>query len=394
MVKRKRSSAKRGQTLTLQALLVGLALFLVLIVAYGLEGALEFLGIDTGGDGVAGTALPEGDVTPITGGGAYFSVYFTSPVIPFDDVTEGGIENNLIELINNAQTSVDGAMFEFDLQNVDDALIAAHNRGVRVRIVYDDEHTEEAPQMEELIDAGIPSTPDERTAFMHNKFFVIDGQIVWLGSWNVTLNDSYRNNNNGIVMRSTQLAQNYSTEFEEMFNGEFGPTSPANTPNPVFSLNGIRIENYFSPEDNPMPKLVEFVNTAQESIHFMAFSFTDDSLMQAMTGRAENGVEVVGVFEQRGANTEFSACPPMLGMGLDVRLDSNPRTFHHKVIIVDGRAVAIGSFNFSANAADSNDENLVMIHDPAVAALYEQEFNKQYTQAVLPVGGECLTEEE
>ena len=62
------------------------------------------------------------------------------------------------------------------------------------------------------------------------------------------------------------------------------------------------------------------------------------------------------------------------------------------MLLIDGKAVAIGSFNFSNNAAHSNDENLVIIHDPAVAALYEQEFSKQYNQANKPSGGECLAD--
>ena len=63
------------------------------------------------------------------------AVYFTDPVIPHDGVTTGGIEDNLIALINDATISIDAAMYEFDLENVAQALIAAHQRGVKVRIV-------------------------------------------------------------------------------------------------------------------------------------------------------------------------------------------------------------------------------------------------------------------
>jgi phosphatidylserine/phosphatidylglycerophosphate/cardiolipin synthase-like enzyme len=188
------------------------------------------------------------------------------------------------------------------------------------------------------------------------------------------------------------LAQNYETEFQEMLNGQFGPTSPANTPNPSFTIDGVRVESFFSPEDGVMPRLVDFARAAQSTLHFMAFSFTDDDLASAMIERAGAGVEVLGIFEQRGANTEFSSCPPLLSAGLDVRLDGNPRTFHHKVVIVDGAAVAIGSFNYSSNASESNDENLIIVHDPSVASQYEEEFNRRWAEALLPVGGQCLSE--
>ena len=299
-----------------------------------------------------------------------YEVFFTNPVIPFDDVTTGGLDQKAVELIDSATTSIDGAFFEFGLDSVSQALIRAHQRGVTVRIVHDNEHTEEDEPMHALEDAGIPLTPDERSAFMHNKFIVIDRNTVWMGSMNFTPNGVYRNNNNVVIFRSTQLAENYTVEFEEMFNGEFGPRSPANTPNPVFNLNGIQIENYFAAEDDVINPLINLVNSAQTSVHFMAFSFTRDDLGEAMVQRGRAGVEVQGIFEVRGADTEFSECPRMAAEGFDVRLDGNPRTFHHKVIIVDGSTVATGSFNFSNNAVESNDENVVIIHDPAVAALY------------------------
>jgi phosphatidylserine/phosphatidylglycerophosphate/cardiolipin synthase-like enzyme len=323
-------------------------------------------------------------------GDALWAVYFTSPVIPFDGVTTGGVEENLTYLLNNAQSTIDGAMFELNLQNVADALIAAHQRGVRVRIVYDNEHTEDDPQMQQLIDAGISATPDERSAYMHNKFLVIDGEIVWTGSLNITINDAYKNNNNALAFVSRELAQNYTTEFEEMFSGQFGPTSPANTPYPGTQVGDIWVETYFAPEDEPLLQLLSVTAEAQHTIHFMAFSYTDYDLAKVMMDRADAGVEVVGIYESRGANTEASECPTLLEHGLDVRLDGNPATFHHKVVIIDGAIVATGSFNYSTNAATSNDENLLIIHSPQIAALYEEEFNRRMAEARLPVGGECL----
>ncbi len=392
MTKKKRS---KSGSLTFGGLIVILALLIVVGFLYGWDTVAQIVSEATGIEIPLASVSSEETVqveTSAGGSGDFYAVYFTNPVIPFDDVTTGGVEEHLIALIDAAQSSIDAAMFEFNLQNVADALIAAHERGVTVRVVYDDEHTEDDPQIEQLIDAGIPATPDERGAYMHNKFFVFDRATVWTGSMNITINGSYRNNNNVIVIRSSKLAQNYTTEFEEMFRGEFGPDSPADTPNPVFSLNGVQIENYFAPEDDVMPRLVAAVSNANTSIHLMIFSFTEDSLGQAILERARNGVEVAGIFETRGANTEYSECNNLLSAGLNVRLDGNPRTFHHKVIIIDGSVVALGSFNFSENAATSNDENLLIIHDAGVAALYEAEFNQRMAQAQLPVGGVCLTE--
>jgi phosphatidylserine/phosphatidylglycerophosphate/cardiolipin synthase-like enzyme len=188
------------------------------------------------------------------------------------------------------------------------------------------------------------------------------------------------------------LAANYTTEFEEMFmEGSFGPRSPANTPYQRLTVNGVRIENYFSPEDGVMDRLRAQVARADTSVHFMAFAYTDYTLAEVMMDRHDNGVEVQGIYEVRGANTEYAECNTLLGAGVDVRLDGNPYTFHHKVIIVDGSTLITGSFNYSDNATESNDENLLVIHDPAVASLYEAEFDARWAESRMPVEGRCST---
>ena len=60
---------------------------------------------------------------------------------------------------------------------------------------------------------------------------------------------------------------------------------------------------------------------------------------------------------------------------------------HNKLIIVDERIVITGSLNFSTNAEESNDENVIIIENPDVAKLYLQDFDRIWTQAVDPAPG-------
>jgi phosphatidylserine/phosphatidylglycerophosphate/cardiolipin synthase-like enzyme len=53
---------------------------------------------------------------------------------------------------------------------------------------------------------------------------------------------------------------------------------------------------------------------------------------------------------------------------------------HHKVFIVDGKTVVTGSFNFSDSADEKNDENLIIIHDEAIAQQYRAEFARVHVQ--------------
>ncbi len=324
---------------------------------------------------------PAGAVRTVPPGG-WYQVYFTSPGTRSGAQERGGIDALVAADIAAATKSVDIASFEFDLESIAEALLAAHARGVEVRMVLDDGNLDDEEMLEltrKLTQAGIGIAWDKREPFMHSKFIIIDQKITWMGSWNLTINDTYYNNNNVIRYVLPEMAANYTTEFEEMYvDGRFGPQSIANTPYPLLDLSdGTEIATYFSPDDNPRAAVLKQLRAAQREIVFMAFSFTDDDMARILLEQARAGVEVRGVFESRN-ESEFSEYSVLKKAGLDVRLDGNPRTMHHKVFVIDGRVTITGSYNFSANAAKDNDENLVIITNPQIAASYREEFERVF----------------
>src|SRR3990172_10271061 len=228
----------------------------------------------------------------------WYRVYFTDPAGSTAENLRGGPDAALAAAIEQARLSVEVATDDFDLWSLRDALIAAHRRGVAVRVVAESDNVS-AAELQGLVQAGIPVLGDRREGLMHNKFVVIDRWEVWVGSMNFTLSGAYKSNNNLIRLRSPQLAENYLAEFAEMFvDDRFGPGSPANTPHPSLSIEGTTIETYFSPDDGTAQELVRLILGAQQSIHFMAYSFTSDDIATAMLARAQAGVEVAGVFEE------------------------------------------------------------------------------------------------
>jgi phosphatidylserine/phosphatidylglycerophosphate/cardiolipin synthase-like enzyme len=135
-------------------------------------------------------------------------------------VTE--MEQQLLNRLNAATASIDAAIYGLDRVSIVNALIAAHNRGVTVRIVADDDaYADYNTHYAALQAAGIPIILDNRSSLMHNKFFVIDGLIVWTGSTNITDTGFTYNHSNSLVFTSTELADIYETEFGEIW-GLFG----------------------------------------------------------------------------------------------------------------------------------------------------------------------------
>lgn len=363
----------------------GLILLLILILVLAVADWLDLIDIDwqelLTGEPSSPTVVV---VEPVSGD--WYQLYFTSPQYPDEPARRVHvIKDGLIQVLNSAQRSLDIAIYELNLDDLGDAILAARDRGVTVRMVTDTDELEELETLIRLEEEGIRIVPDNRGAIMHNKFVVVDGQAVWTGSWNFSINDTYRNNNHAIYIRSPELAQNYTAEFEEMFsNNAFGPTSPANTPNPKLQIGDTLIETCFAPEDECGSQLVALINQAQQNIRFMAFSFTHEAIGQAVEAKARAGLPVQGVFETRGSETEHSEFNRMRQQRLDVWQDGNPYTLHHKVFIIDERAVVLGSFNFSANADDANDENMLIIHNPELARQFLAEFQRVYAQAQAP----------
>jgi len=164
-------------------------------------------------------------------------------------------------------------------------------------------------------------------------------------------------------------------------DGKFGPKSPENTPYPVLQLSdGSRIETYFAPEENVRGAIMGRLREAKEEILFMAFSFTDDDIARVLLEKAREGVRVRGVLESR-QESPYSEYAVLRKAGLDVRLDGNPRTMHHKVFVIDGKVLITGSYNFSQNAAEENDENILIIENAGLARAYQEEFERVYQAA-------------
>jgi phosphatidylserine/phosphatidylglycerophosphate/cardiolipin synthase-like enzyme len=326
------------------------------------------------------TEIPLGAGYGVDGG--WFELYFTNPESPLASQETGGPDGPLAAAIDSARLTVDVAIYSLSLNSIRDALINAHNRGVQVRMVAESENLDRTdPQ--KLKDAGIPILGDRREGLMHDKFVIIDNSEVWLGSMNFTDSGGYADNNNLMRIRSVKMAENYTREFEEMFvDDKFGPDVVAETPNPRVTIDGTSIDVYFSPDDGVQASFVDLVDNAQQSIYFMAFSFTADEIGDAVRNRARDGVVVAGVMETEQVNSNVGTeYDPFKQAGLDVLRDGNEGQMHHKVMIIDENTVIFGSYNFTHSAETKNDENLIVIYSEEIAAQFLAEFQRVHTQA-------------
>jgi phosphatidylserine/phosphatidylglycerophosphate/cardiolipin synthase-like enzyme len=339
---------------------------------------------------VESTATSTGDVqlTPIdlpVGYGArgpWFELYFTDPANPVSSQGTGGADGPLVKAIDDARLTIDMAAYSISLNSVRYALIRAHDRGVNVRVVMESTNMDRSdPQ--KMVEAGIPIIGDNMDGLMHDKFVVIDRSEVWMGSMNFTDSGAYEDNNNLFRIHSTKMAENYTREFEEMFNDDmFGPNVVPETPFPNLTIDDTEVDTYFSPDDGVLNTLVPLLNSAEESIYFLAYSFTSNELGDIVRQKADDGLDVKGVMDaEQVASNQGTEYDPFKQADMNVRMDGNEGLMHHKVFVIDGKIVAFGSYNFSKSAEENNDENLIVVYSEPIAQQFIKEFYRVWDQA-------------
>ena len=142
------------------------------------------------------------------------------------------------------------------------------------------------------------------------------------------------------------------------------------------------LEVYFSPKGGCMDQVIYWINKANYSIHILIYSFTLEPVADALVNASRRGVDVKVVFEKSQIN-KYSMYWKLLEAGIPVANDTNSKSMHDKVMVVDDIIVLTGSYNWSNNAEKYNNENLVVIKGKWVADKYEAEFEKIWNQSIV-----------
>ncbi|MBI5471769.1 MAG: T9SS type A sorting domain-containing protein [Ignavibacteriae bacterium] len=320
------------------------------------------------------------------------------------------LPQRLIARIASAKRSIDLAVYSLSGQpgtDIASALVAAKNRGVKVRAICEDDNKNSAA-LTFLSSNGVPLISDKFDAInngaglMHNKFFVIDGRggapesvWVWTGSWNPTDPGTNADFQNAIEFQDAALTNAFTIEFNEMWgssgetpvgaNSRFGARKTNNTPH-KFVIGGKPVEAYFSPSDGADARIVDEINRAEHSVGFQLLTLTRSGIATALRNKKNAGKKVRGNLDD--STDTGSQYRVLVNNGVDVRLKSSGTSglLHHKYGIIDAEnpiwnAVTLtGSHNWTSSAENANNENMMIVRDGNIANQYLQEFAARYYQ--------------
>ncbi|AUU98962.1 phospholipase D family protein (plasmid) [Klebsiella pneumoniae] len=150
---------------------------------------------------------------------------------------------------------------------------------------------------------------------------------------------------------------------------------------PVPAVYAASIETGYSPEGTALQLVLKTINSAQQEIRLMGYSFTSPEVVSALVRAKHRGVDVKIVLDEKGNRSKASqaAMNVVVNAGIPLRTNGHYAIMHDKVIIVDNHTVESGSFNMTRSASSRNSENVLVINDvPEVAQTYLQHWQSRW----------------
>lgn len=292
---------------------------------------------------------------------AYFS--------PFDPV-----EDQVLCALDAATREVVVAQYNIRSARVLDKLVELHRRGVDVRIAVDASNAENEWNEgdDRLLREGIRVVkfrPAAANAIMHLKVSVIDGAFAMTGSYNWNETASAGNDENMLAFRDPELVARYRNQVLELL-GERPRSVELARATPWAAVT-------FSPESAVDKTIVGAIDAAKTSVDVAMFTFTMKSVADALLRAQARGVRVRLVTERKQEALSDADDRLQTAGALVVRAANRTgphSAMHQKYAVLDGKRVLTGASNWTFSGTRANEEDLLLLDHPALAAQYEDDF--------------------
>lgn len=303
----------------------------------------------------------------------------------------------IVDAISRARSTLDVALYNLQIDGAVDALVQARERGVKVRVLFDEAHVVPTPnkQIKAVMDSGIETRMmDGRggSGAMHCKYALFDGALLQTGSANWSGFAESFSYENIMFVADPDIVSGYGRNFDWMWAqarpaaqpgaAAAKPTAPPSDPTPDVNFNGTLLPDYiFSPRGGTEAAIVKAIDAARSEVDLAMFTFTSGNIMEAMKRAAARGVRVKLMLF---AGQKFPFFQEAKTSRMELRFKEGrleKGQMHNKFAVLDGKLLINGSYNWTATAENSNTENTIFTTEPEYVNAYQAEFNKLYKQA-------------
>ncbi len=304
-------------------------------------------------------------------------VYFTTPYSTADQ-----LKNAVLNVLKDAHSSIHMAVYSLKDYDMINLLRKKIKENVDVEIAMEAGNVTFSVIGLKKLGAKLYLDDNDR-ALTHDKFIIVDGEEVITGSTNFTPNGFEYNCNNSVFIRSKYVAEDFEREFNNFRNGRFHNEKVSDNKF-NFTVDGIKIEVYFSPEDMIRDKIFKYLTTVNHNLYFAIYAFSDYQLANTFELLEGKGYKIYGIMDEDwdGPGGYGYNIYESLKDKVNVELDKNQEgLWHNKFMIIDAGTksdpmVLTGSYNYTLSANYKNDENLIVIHSQKAAEIYKDYFTK------------------
>ena len=140
-----------------------------------------------------------------------------------------------------------------------------------------------------------------------------------------------------------------------------------------------KTEVYFSLYDNPQKEIIKNINQAEAFINIAMYIFTDREIALPLIKALERGVKVRLYLDKEQVDYKYSQSRFLVQKGIKVRISTNNYIMHNKFAIIDNCLLLTGSYNWTFSANNRNDENLMVVDDPEIIEIFQNQFVHLWT---------------
>ncbi|MBS0621493.1 MAG: hypothetical protein JSR80_00830 [Verrucomicrobia bacterium] len=241
----------------------------------------------------------------------------------------------LTNAIKQAKTSVHLTIFSLNDPHILAELAHARKRGCEVIVICDRGQSCPFPGAIRRKAKGL----------MHRKILIIDKELVWIGSANMTYSSLHIYNNLFLLLGSKELA-------EALQEGK--------GVNPLLFEGG---EFWLTPDLQALDRLCTLIEEAKTSLQIAMFTWTSPKLLAKVIQAHRRGVHVqVAIDRSSSRGASSSVVAQLQASGIEVVLGSQNHLLHHKHVLIDQKILAMGSANWTESAFAKNEDCLLILH--------------------------------
>jgi phosphatidylserine/phosphatidylglycerophosphate/cardiolipin synthase-like enzyme len=331
----------------------------------------------------------------------------------------GTFDDTIAAYIDRAKYTVDIAQYNFTgnsssgVKVIAVAANKAYLRGVVIRWIYNGSSGNSGLNMVNSNIQTLASPTGSGYGIMHDKFVAVDvnapganDPILITSSYDWSDQQTISDYNDMVVIQDRNVAKAYYDEFNKMWGGTgpapdlnasaFGPQKTASAVN-SFNVNGTTVDVWFSPKDGAGARLQNNIASADYDLHFGIYTFTDNAVANAIKNKYAAGLDGFGIMDAFSTTySPFSTLNASMGNSLKVFDGGSTAIYHNKMMLIDALhpasdpRVVTGSCNWTLAGENTNDENMIVIHDAVIANEYYQSICRNFSD----LGGVACTTTE